>query len=79
MDAGYLALDDPANAGDDPAFVHVDWGKTQAYALGLNAIYLNLAGRESAAPVCRERYSSTSVSINGERAISLDSRCALSD
>lgn len=46
MDAGFLNLDDPANLGDDEAFVHVDWDKTQAYALGLNAIYLNLDGRE---------------------------------
>ena len=46
MDEGFLKLDDPANLGDDPAFVHVDWEKTQAYALGLNAIYLNLEGRE---------------------------------
>ena len=47
MDAGFLALDDPANMGDDAAFVHVDWGRTQAYAIGLNAIYLNLEGREN--------------------------------
>ncbi len=46
MDAGFLKLDDPANMGDDEAFVHVDWDKTQAYALGLNAVYLNLEGRE---------------------------------
>jgi predicted AlkP superfamily phosphohydrolase/phosphomutase len=46
MDAGFLKLDDPANLGDDEAFVHVDWDKTQAYALGLNAVYLNLDGRE---------------------------------
>lgn len=46
MEAGFLSLDDPTNLGDDPAFVHVDWTKTQAYALGLNAIYLNLDGRE---------------------------------
>jgi predicted AlkP superfamily phosphohydrolase/phosphomutase len=46
MDKGFLKVDDPANLGDDEAFVHVDWDKTQAYALGLNAIYLNLDGRE---------------------------------
>jgi predicted AlkP superfamily phosphohydrolase/phosphomutase len=32
--------------GDDEVFAHVDWDKTQAYALGLNSIYLNLEGRE---------------------------------
>jgi len=51
MDAGFLTLDDPANVGDDAAFVHVDWSKTQAYALGLNAIYLNLEGRENGGSV----------------------------
>ncbi|MGH7972559.1 MAG: alkaline phosphatase family protein, partial [Limisphaerales bacterium] len=25
---------------------HVDWSKTQAYAIGLNGLYLNLQGRE---------------------------------
>jgi predicted AlkP superfamily phosphohydrolase/phosphomutase len=27
-------------------FAHVDWSRTQAYALGLNGLYLNLQGRE---------------------------------
>ena len=27
-------------------FAHVDWAHTKAYALGLNSLYLNLAGRE---------------------------------
>jgi len=27
-------------------FANVDWSKTQAYALGLNGLYLNIAGRE---------------------------------
>ena len=47
MDTGFLTLDDPKNMGDDEAFVHVDWSKTQAYAIGLNGIYLNLEGREN--------------------------------
>ncbi len=42
-----LALDDPANTGDKELFRHVDWTQTQAYAVGLNCIYLNLRGRES--------------------------------
>jgi hypothetical protein len=44
--AGFLALDDPRNAGPTESFAHVDWKNTRAYALGLNALYLNLAGRE---------------------------------
>ena len=43
---GFMELDDPANTGDTEMFPHTDWSRTQAYALGLNAIYLNLAGRE---------------------------------
>ena len=41
--AGYLALrarPRQENLG------HIDWARTQAYGLGLNGLYLNLAGRE---------------------------------
>jgi predicted AlkP superfamily phosphohydrolase/phosphomutase len=47
MQEGLLALDDPANTSEEEGFPHVDWSRTQAYALGLNSIYLNLAGREN--------------------------------
>ncbi|MEZ4386343.1 MAG: alkaline phosphatase family protein [Candidatus Krumholzibacteriia bacterium] len=44
---GYLAL----KPGVDPAAVEflegVDWRRTRAYALGINSLYLNLAGREA--------------------------------
>jgi predicted AlkP superfamily phosphohydrolase/phosphomutase len=43
---GFLTLDDPANTGAEEMFAHVDWSRTQAYALGLNGVYLNLKGRE---------------------------------
>jgi predicted AlkP superfamily phosphohydrolase/phosphomutase len=43
---GFLALDKPESIGDGEMFAHVDWSRTQAYALGLNAIYVNLEGRE---------------------------------
>jgi predicted AlkP superfamily phosphohydrolase/phosphomutase len=46
MDEGFLALDDPENAGGDLGFAHVDWEETEAYALGLNALYVNIEGRE---------------------------------
>lgn len=39
---GYLTLADPA--GNDLS--KVDWSKTRAYAVGLNSLYLNVAGRE---------------------------------
>jgi predicted AlkP superfamily phosphohydrolase/phosphomutase len=44
---GFLALQGPPG-GDDEAFANVDWSKTQVYALGLNGLYLNVAGREKA-------------------------------
>jgi predicted AlkP superfamily phosphohydrolase/phosphomutase len=47
MREGFLTLDDPNTAGNDELFAHVDWSRTQAYAVGLNAIYLNLQGREN--------------------------------
>jgi len=43
--SGYMAL--ASGPGDDEVpFARVVWPKTQAYALGLNGLYLNLAGRE---------------------------------
>ena len=47
MDEEFLALDDPENAGGDIGFVHVDWENTEAYALGLNGLYINKVGREA--------------------------------
>ncbi len=44
---GFLAIDDPANLGkEDGTLTHVDWHHTQAYSIGLNSIYMNVAGRE---------------------------------
>jgi predicted AlkP superfamily phosphohydrolase/phosphomutase len=39
---GYMSMSD--SAGTDLS--KVDWSKTRAYALGLNSLYLNVAGRE---------------------------------
>jgi predicted AlkP superfamily phosphohydrolase/phosphomutase len=41
-DKGYLTTKDSASFD----LRAVDWSRTQAYALGLNSLYLNLAGRE---------------------------------
>lgn len=46
IDAGYMALDDPARKEGGEFFQNVDWSRTRAYAIGLNGLYLNLAGRE---------------------------------
>ena len=42
IDRGYLT----PKVGGANGFREVDWPKSQAYALGLNSLYLNLAGRE---------------------------------
>jgi predicted AlkP superfamily phosphohydrolase/phosphomutase len=42
---GYMALEG-AFSDDEAPFSRVDWSRTRAYALGLNGLYLNLAGRE---------------------------------
>ena len=42
---GFLILKG-APGGDDDLFLNVDWTKTQAYALGLNGLYVNQSGRE---------------------------------
>ena len=43
---GFLALDNPGNLGQGQWFKHVDWARTKAYSMGLNALYVNLSGRE---------------------------------
>lgn len=40
---GYLVPKGTAQGSD---YSEIDWGKTQAYAIGLNSLYLNLDGRE---------------------------------
>ena len=41
---GFLALKE--STGNDTSLIDVDWSHTKAYALGLNGLYINLAGRE---------------------------------
>ena len=45
-DAGYLTLK-PGETSSESLFANVDWTRTKAFALGLNGIFLNLAGREA--------------------------------
>lgn len=47
LEKGYVTLKDPSARGRLPYFGNVDWTKTQAYALGLNGLYVNLEGRET--------------------------------
>jgi predicted AlkP superfamily phosphohydrolase/phosphomutase len=50
---GYLALRDPSRQGEMEYFQNVDWSRTQAYALGLNSLYINVRGREGVGSVPR--------------------------
>jgi predicted AlkP superfamily phosphohydrolase/phosphomutase len=43
---GYLAVDHAPAQNEIAYFPGVDWSRTQAYALGLNGLYVNLRGRE---------------------------------
>lgn len=43
---GYLAVRAPDRRGAGP-LGHIDWKRTQAYALGLNQVFVNLRGREA--------------------------------
>lgn len=45
-DNGYLALMSGGRRGESSLSQGVDWQRTRAYGLGLNALYLNLLGRE---------------------------------
>ena len=44
-DNGLLTMLDPAKPGEE-GFENIDWSRTRAYAVGLNAIYINQYGRE---------------------------------
>jgi len=50
---GYLALIRPEDAGKQPLFGNVFWRRTRAYAVGINGLYVNLAGREAKGVVPR--------------------------
>jgi predicted AlkP superfamily phosphohydrolase/phosphomutase len=50
---GYMALQ-PGRSTSGKLFESVDWSGTQAYALGLNQVFLNLQGRESRGIVAPE-------------------------
>ncbi len=47
LNNGYVTLIDPSKQGEEELFANVDWSRTKAYVLGLNGLYINLAGREA--------------------------------
>jgi predicted AlkP superfamily phosphohydrolase/phosphomutase len=43
---GYLHLEEGRDPGEVDMLLGVDWSRTRAYAIGINGLYINLAGRE---------------------------------
>ena len=43
---GFIGLVDQERQGEHELFLNVAWQKTRAYGLGMNGLYVNLAGRE---------------------------------
>lgn len=58
VENGYTAVTDPEAYHRSSFFDYVDWPETQAYALGLNSLYLNLKGREMNGSLLETRYRS---------------------
>jgi len=52
---GYLVVKDPGMEDDPGLFVNVDWAHTRAYGVGINALYINLNGREKNGIVPEEK------------------------
>jgi len=46
VENGFMASTAPDLMSRSAFYNYVDWSKTKAYAMGLNGVYLNLAGRE---------------------------------
>ncbi len=46
LDNGYAAMKNRLDRDSTPNFVNNDWTRTQVYGLGINSMYLNMAGRE---------------------------------
>jgi predicted AlkP superfamily phosphohydrolase/phosphomutase len=55
---------DMKNGGDDLS--SVDWNKTTAYAVGLNSIYLNVAGREAQGSVAADQIENLLTEMQGK-------------
>jgi predicted AlkP superfamily phosphohydrolase/phosphomutase len=58
IERGYLM---PKESNESGKFLEIDWTRTQAYAIGLNSLYINLTGREGQGTV-----------EEGEKAVVLD-------
>lgn len=53
---GYLVYQDGFDPRDSEFFEGVDWGRTRAYGVGFNGLYINRRGREAHGPVTVRQY-----------------------
>src|SRR5262249_38898913 len=65
LDSGFLALKPGIEPGEGAGDMlrHIDWTRTQAYAIGLSGIYLNLKGREAEGIVPEENATSVKAEL----------------
>lgn len=63
IDNGYLFIKEGATSKDLSA---IDWSKSVAYAVGLNSLYINLAGREGQGSVAVETVEAITQKIQSE-------------
>ncbi len=56
LNKGYIKLKKPDEQGQHEYFANVDWDNSVAYNLGINALYINLFGRERQGAVFAEEY-----------------------
>ncbi len=66
LDNGYTSLIDPHAREKDTFFENVNWPKTQAYGLGINALYLNREGREKYGTVSKHEVKDLIAKLKGE-------------
>ena len=59
MDNGYASPLHAGHRGEEPYFADVNWGRTKAYGLGINSLYLNIRGREPAGSVAAGGHAET--------------------
>ncbi len=56
LNNGYISLVNPEDQGKSEFFKNVNWEETKAYNLGINAVYINLYGREPEGIVFEDEY-----------------------
>ena len=64
LDKGYMVA--PSGTGGKGSMMMANWSRSQAYAIGLNSVYLNLAGREGQGSVSPDQREAVANRIRDE-------------